>query len=468
MGPPKGARGGVARTMAARAKGGGVAGVQYALRARRDPFGLLEDLVHDQGDVATLRVAGRMFTVLNEPTLIRSVLLDERKTFTRGSVTAATDRLLGGSIVAARGPAHDRRKEAARPVSSHAHAEAVLRATAASHELTAASWGAGGVLDIQHELSVLCARVAARACVSVEDEAETERLRAMLDGAMAIYERTLQPLAALLEHLPVRRTRQVKRATNDLHAWLDAKIDERAHATAPAGDAHTGDALDILLAAGGGGGRPGSLSRDEVRGVLTDFLIASHSTIAHVVAWTLLDLAGDPETQREAAGEARAVLAGGGDPTFADLGKLVLARRCMKEGLRLHPPVWIILRRVLRDADFGGVHLPEGSYVVIAPRLTHRDERYFPEAARFRPGRWVHPAPAPEGGMTYIPFGGGEYVCSGEAWAMAQGTLALALLVRDFRFGRVGGPLPKEPAAAIQPPARVPLRVERRGAQPAA
>lgn len=89
-----------------------------------------------------------------------------------------------------------------------------------------------------------------------------------------------------------------------------------------------------------------------------------------------------------------------------------------------------------------------GAQVVLSPWHLHRQERLWDNPDGFDPTRW-----ATENGKTcardaYMPFSSGPRVCTGEGFAMIEGVLLLAMLVRAFRFEIVPDQTP-EPVAHL-------------------
>jgi cytochrome P450 len=77
--------------------------------------------------------------------------------------------------------------------------------------------------------------------------------------------------------------------------------------------------------------------------------------------------------------------------------------------------------------------------VVISPWHLHRHTRLWDNPDGFDPGRW-----GTENGrmcqrQAFIPFSAGARVCPGAGFAMMEGPLLLALLLRRFRFETVAG-----------------------------
>jgi cytochrome P450 len=102
--------------------------------------------------------------------------------------------------------------------------------------------------------------------------------------------------------------------------------------------------------------------------------------------------------------------------------------------------------------------------IFLAPQfIVHRDPRWWPEADRFRPERWLDAeATAARPKMAYFPFGAGTRICVGEQFAWMEAILVLATLARRWRVC-VDGPDPElEPIITLRPKDGLPARLERR------
>jgi hypothetical protein len=135
-----------------------------------------------------------------------------------------------------------------------------------------------------------------------------------------------------------------------------------------------------------------------LRDQLVALLVAGHDTTAASLAWAFERLARHP------AVHARL---GAGEPAYLDA--------VVKEVLRVRPALTIAPRRLLEPARIAGRTLPAGVHVAACLWLALRREDLWPEAAAFRPERWLEgPPPNP---MAWIPFGGGVRRCAGAPFA---------------------------------------------------
>ena len=74
----------------------------------------------------------------------------------------------------------------------------------------------------------------------------------------------------------------------------------------------------------------------------------------------LFELAKQPALQDQLCQEIKAVLGDKVNPSWEDLQNIPLVRHCLKETLRLYPPVQINARTIQEDTVINGYHVPAG------------------------------------------------------------------------------------------------------------
>jgi cytochrome P450 len=207
-----------------------------------------------------------------------------------------------------------------------------------------------------------------------------------------------------------------------------------------------------LVAAGG---------EHEVRDQIVSFLLAGLEGTALTLSWTWYLLAGHPDVEARLREHLHSTL-GEQLPTVEDLPQLGYVEQVVREAMRLYPPVWGILRRARQDCAVGGLQIPRGTIVIVPQWVIHRDPRWFPEPAAFRPERWgAAAAPVPRG--SYFPFGAGQRQCVGGGFAMTAAVLMLATMAGRLRLERVPGVTAGlEPFMSLRPRHGLPLLVRRR------
>lgn len=415
---------------------------------RRDPLRYFAEL-RRHGEVAhvAVRVAGALLvriTLVQDPALIKKILVDDDAWFEKPRALKKLKLLLGEGLLTSEGEHHRRQRRLMQPAF---HRDAILRYAPTMVECAArteARWQDGATLDMTAELMHVTLAIAGRTLFGVDVTAEADEIGRALATLMEAFPDLISPFAGLWRVLPTRRNRAVAAAL--------ARIDEtifRIIAARRAADEPGDDLLGRLLAAKDEG--KAGMTEQQVRDEAITLFLAGHETTAVALAWTFYLLAGHPEALAAVHAELDAVLAGR-LPTADDLPRLVHTRRALQEAMRLYPPAHTFGRGVLREYALGPYTIPAGrSMVFICPYLLHRDERYFPAPLEFRPERWTPEFEAGLPRFAYVPFGGGARVCIGAAFAWMEGTLALATLLRRWT-------LELAPGAAVRPVPRVTLR----------
>lgn len=131
--------------------------------------------------------------------------------------------------------------------------------------------------------------------------------------------------------------------------------------------------------------------------------------------------------------------------TFDTLAKLPYLRACIKEGLRIYPPVPSGAPRVAQE---GGLTIdsqwvPAGTRLLCTQYAAHRSAANFAEPNTFAPERWLPRAHAEsdktgrfvdDDAEAYLPFGLGVRGCIGKNMALHESKLMLAALLLRFDF----------------------------------
>ena len=103
---------------------------------------------------------------------------------------------------------------------------------------------------------------------------------------------------------------------------------------------------------------------------------------------------------------------------------------CLNEAMRLWPTTAMLSRATVRDTQWDGVEVSEGTQVIIVNSFNHRDRDAFPDTAdRFSPEQWLADGEA-AGDWRFNHFSHGPQGCPGAALALLVGREMLGTLVR--------------------------------------
>ncbi|XP_061616963.1 lanosterol 14-alpha demethylase isoform X1 [Phyllopteryx taeniolatus] len=201
------------------------------------------------------------------------------------------------------------------------------------------------------------------------------------------------------------------------------------------------DILQTLVDATYKDGR--TLSDDEIAGMLIGLLLAGQHTSSTTSAWLGFFLARDKATQERCYAEQKAVYGDHLPPLQLDqLKDLSLLERCLKETLRLRPPIMTMMRMARSTQKTSGFTIPAGHQVCVSPTVNHRLQDTWRERTRFDPERYLHDNPAAGEKFAYVPFGAGRHRCIGENFAYVQIKTIWSTLLRMYDFDLVDGYFP--------------------------
>ncbi|PWZ25384.1 Cytokinin hydroxylase [Zea mays] len=168
------------------------------------------------------------------------------------------------------------------------------------------------------------------------------------------------------------------------------------------------------------------------------FFFAGHETSALLLTWAIMLLATNPSWQDKARAEVASVC-GDAPPTADHLPKLTVLQMVINETLRLYPPATLLPRMAFEDITLGSgadeLRVPKGASLWIPVLAIHHDEAVWgADAHEFRPDRFAPGRARPWAGR-FLPFASGPRNCVGQAYAMVEAKVVLAMLLASFRFG---------------------------------
>lgn len=421
---------------------------------RRDPLAYLEQTWRTFGDVVQFPIPRPPSYLVNDPTAVRRVLVDNAKNYTKNTIQYRSLSLVTGEgLLTADGVEWRRHRRLIQPAFHHTTADSLANIVVQSAKEVAQSWRVEGrdghVIDVDEFMMQAALNVVGKALFGTDLSPDSSRLtHATLRALDVVVARARVPITPPA-WMPTPANRVLAASVAELDSAVEAMVAERARSER---NQPASDLLGMLLAATDDEGR--HLTTREIRDEMVTFIVAGHETVASALTWAWGLLAAHPEHQEALAREARA--ASLDEVTMESVGQLPFARAIYDETLRLYPPAWLITRSASSEDQLGGVRVPSGALVIMSPYLLHRHPDVWQDPESFRPERFLADAPR----QSFIPFGAGPRLCIGRDFSYVEAVLMLSVLAREFewRFPR-GGSLPAgNPLVTIRP--RQPLVLE--------
>ena len=408
---------------------------------RDNPLPHLQQAQQQYGDVVRLPVGRRQMVLVNDPELVKHILQDNNRNYTKRGEQIQAKTVVGNGLLASEGEFWRRQRRLAQPAFHRQRIAAFGEVMVDETVQLLAGWQHGRQLDIAQEMMNLTLSIVTRTLFSATlDTAEM----ATVASAMPYLLRHTRPRIvrprALRWRLPLPSNRTYWRHVAALDEIIYRLIAERRRTAAD----HP-DLLGLLLAARDeetGEGMSDQQLRDEA---MTIFL-AGHETTANLLAWAWVVLGQQAAVRQRVREEVTTVL-GGRLPTTADVPALPYTNQVIQEVLRLYPPAWIIMRTATADDQLGDYHLSAGTSVLISPYLLHHHPHLWHNPTSFDPER-----PRPAHKFAFLPFGAGPRICIGNQFALMEATLIMATIIQQYDLHLVPNhPIELETAITLRP-----------------
>lgn len=195
------------------------------------------------------------------------------------------------------------------------------------------------------------------------------------------------------------------------------------------------DFLDILLLAKDDAGS--GLTDIEMRNEVDTFLFEGHDTTASAVSWCLYNLASHPDIQEKAQLELDALVQDRDNDnlTWDDIGQLSYLTMCVKESLRLHPPVPFVGRELESPLQVNGVTLLPGTLVDVVIYAVHHNELVWGEDhMEYKPERFEPDKVKNMDSYAFIPFSAGPRNCIGQLFALHEVKVVVAKILLKYKL----------------------------------
>ncbi|KAM1788834.1 hypothetical protein ACFX11_039070 [Malus domestica] len=148
----------------------------------------------------------------------------------------------------------------------------------------------------------------------------------------------------------------------------------------------------------------------------------------------MTELLRHPRVLEKLQNELMGIANGKPDITEGDLDKTPYLKDVIKETLRLHPPILLLVpRESTQAAKIRGYDIAARTMVIINAWTIGRDPSLWDEPEEFKPERFLNSSVDFKGhDFELIPFGAGRRGCPGSLFAMATNEIVLANLVHKF------------------------------------
>jgi sterol 14-demethylase len=401
---------------------------------RTDPIALMQRVRDECGDVGSFQLADKQVILLTGAEANEFFFRASDEDLDQAQAYPFMTPIFGKGVVFDASP--ERRKEmlhnsALRGDHMKSHAATIEREVRRAIE----GWGDTGEIELLDFFSELTIYTSTACLIG-------RKFRDQLDSRFANYyhllERGTDPLCYVDPYLPIESFRIRDEAREHLVGLVEEIMNQRI--ANPPTERSDRDMLDVLVSIPGEDGRP-RFTADEITGMFISLMFAGHHTSSGTSSWTLIELMRHPDIYAEVRNELDELYADGQEVSFHALRQIPKLENVIKETLRLHPPLIILMRVAQGEFEVQGYPIHQGDFVATSPAISNRIPQDFPEPNDFDPDRYEKPREEDVlQRWTWIPFGAGRHRCVGAAFATIQIKAIFSVLLREYDFEMIQPP----------------------------
>ncbi len=395
---------------------------------RTDPIALMQRVREECGDVGIFQLADKQVVFLSGAEANEFFFRSSDEDLDQAAAYPFMTPIFGEGVVFDTDP--ERRKEmlhnsALRGEQMKGHAATI------EHEVRRmiADWGDSGEIDLLDFFAELTIYTSSACLIG-------RKFREELDDRFAhLYhqlERGTDPLCYVDPYLDIESFRLRDEARVGLVELVQEIMNSRIAAGRP--DKADRDMLDVLITIKDEEGNL-RFSANEITGMFISMMFAGHHTSSGTSSWTLIEMLRHPDVMAGVIEELDDLYADGQEVSFHALRQIPKLENVIKETLRLHPPLIILMRVAKGEFEVAGYPIHEGEMVAASPAISNRIPEDFPDPDAFVPDRYDKPRQEDLiNRWTWIPFGAGRHRCVGAAFATMQIKAIFSVLLREYAF----------------------------------
>ncbi|PIN02943.1 Cytochrome P450 CYP2 subfamily [Handroanthus impetiginosus] len=240
--------------------------------------------------------------------------------------------------------------------------------------------------------------------------------------------------------------KRMKILSKKIDRFLEYVLNEHEEKRKKTKDYVSRDMVDVLLELAEDPSLEVKLERHGVKALTLDLIAGGTETSAVTVEWVISNLLKKPEIFKKATEELDLVVGKNKWVDEKDIPNLPYIDAIVKETMRLHPVVPMLVPRLAReDCKVAGYDIKKGTRVLVNVWTIGRDPSLWDNPNEFCPQRFIGKATDVKGqDFELLPFGSGRRMCPGYSLGLKEIQSIVANLLHGFNWKLPGNMNPKE------------------------
>lgn len=416
--------------------------IKYNLLFKSNILRAFTEVYKEYGDIASFPWPMNS-VIIYSPEFMRKVLVEDGKKYIKGEQLEELRAVVGEGLATNNNMKTWMKSRSI--VSKEFGPRAVQEFIAKFQHLTeehVSNWQEGEI-DIAEEVKFLTLKIACGCLLKSDLSPEDAKAvnEAVLYTSKVVYERIFQFFP-----LPYNIPTKTNRTFNKHYDFLDQLVMRLIAQEKVTKKVNPGTVLEKLVHAVDESGS--GLSDSELRDEILTMFLAGHETSAHALIWILGLIARHQDVQARLYQELLA-------------NKQPYLKNVIMESLRLYPSFPVISRKTAEDVTIGNYKIPKNTNVVLPIYVMQRAEQFWEDPLKFDPERCERIDF--DKTFAYLPFGKGTRKCVAENFAMAEISVIVSHIIKNYHLKLIGSELPDEVAfVTLKPENELRLVVTRR------
>jgi cytochrome P450 family 110 len=392
------------------------------------PTNFLDRCARLYGDIFMARWPGYGATVfVNDPKAIEQIFTASPETFSTAEIYEMLRPVVGDqSLMVMDGKPHRRQRSLVMPPLHGERMRLYSKLICKLTEQTMQQWKLGETIDLRSNMQTLSLSIMLQVVFGSDEGEQLVQLRKKFmeffhwaSSPIFTFHLFIRPLHVNLG--PWSAWGRFLRLRQEVDELLYAEIARRREQPQP----DSTDVFSLLMAARDEEGQPMSDRelRDEVMTLLTGYESTATATLCG-----LYNIYKHPEVLQRLREELDSV---NNSSDLSAIAKLPYLTAISQETMRLYPPIVVAMRVARIPYELMGYKFPVGSQIVADIYSVHHRQDLYPNPKQFKPERFLE---RQFSRFEYLPFGGGNRRCIGDAFAPFQMKLVLATIVSRYQL----------------------------------
>jgi cytochrome P450 len=393
----------------------------------KDPLAFFVSTFAEYGDIYNVNSNFYTIYVTANPEYIQEIMVTNKKDYAKSDDYKVLKYSLGNGLLTSEGEFWKKQRRIAQPAFHRESMKSLLDTMIVSTQATVEAWKQKSQVELTDEMSFLALDIVTKCLFGTVLESDYAKIQqAITVENEYLTERIMKPFKPPFL-VPTSKNRAYRKARAYSSSLILDIIKKRQE-----NPSEHHDLLSMLMNSEDEDTGE-KMSNQQLKDESITIFVAGHETTSNALSWTFYLLSQHPEKLLLLQEEIDRVLQGK-NPDFQSLKELEYTQMVLEESMRLYPPAWTILRKVVQDTGMDGYSFKKDTRLILDIYMLHRHPDYWENPTVFEPARFEPEQKKQRHKYAYIPFGAGQRMCIGNNFAMMEMKIVLVMLLQNFHI----------------------------------